>query len=167
MNTLYKRTQLQCSYGINFLALVDGYPRVLNIKQILENYIAHQKNVIYRRTKFDLAKAEERAHIIEGLVVALANIDEVVKIIKASKDRDDASTKLQEAFLLSEAQAGAILDMRLQRLTSLEVEKLNKELAELKNLITELRGILASDEKIKDVVVKELLEVQILILKVQ
>ena len=160
LNTLFKRTQLQCSYGINFLALVDGYPRVLNIKQILENYIAHQKNVIYRRTKFDLAKAEERAHIIEGLVVALANIDEVVKIIKASKDREDASNKLQEAFLLSEAQAGAILDMRLQRLTSLEVEKLNKELAELRNLITELRGILASDEKIKDVVVKELLEVK-------
>ena len=160
LNTLYKRTQLQCSYGINFLALVDGYPRVLNIKQILENYIAHQKNVIYRRTKFDLAKAEERAHIIEGLVVALANIDEVVKIIKGSKDREDASNKLQEAFLLSEAQAGAILDMRLQRLTSLEVEKLNKELAELRNLITELRGILASEEKIKDVVVKELLEVK-------
>ncbi len=160
LNTLFKRTQLQCSYGINFLALVDGYPRVLNIKQILENYIAHQKNVIYRRTKYDLAKAEERAHIIEGLVVALANIDEVVKIIKASKDREDASNKLKEAFLLSDAQAGAILDMRLQRLTSLEVEKLNNELAELRNLITELRGILASDEKIRDVVVKELLEVK-------
>ena len=160
LNTLYKRTQLQCSYGINFLALVDGYPRVLNIKQILENYIAHQKNVIYRRTKYDLAKAEERAHIIEGLVVALANIDEVVKIIKASKDREDASNKLKDAFLLSDAQAGAILDMRLQRLTSLEVEKLNNELADLRNLITELRGILASDEKIRDVVVKELLEVK-------
>ena len=160
LNTLFKRTQLQCSYGINFLALVDGYPRVLNIKQLLENYIAHQKNVIYRRTKYDLAKAEERAHIIEGLVVALANIDEVVKIIKASKDREDASNRLKEAFLLSDAQAGAILDMRLQRLTSLEVEKLNNELAELRNLITELRGILASEEKIKDVVVKELLEVK-------
>ena len=139
LNTLFKKTSLQSSYGINFLALVDGYPRVLNIKQLLENYVEHQKNVIYRRTKFDLAKAEERAHIIEGLVVALANIDEVVKIIKASKDREDASIKLQEAFLLSAAQAGAILDMRLQRLTSLEVEKLNNELAELRNLITELR----------------------------
>ena len=160
LNTLFKRTQLQCSYGINFLALVDGYPRVLNIKQLLENYIAHQKSVIYRRTKYDLAKAEERAHIIEGLVVALANIDEVVKIIKASKDREDASNKLKEAFLLSDAQAGAILDMRLQRLTSLEVEKLNNELAELRNLITDLRGILASEEKIRDVVVKELLEVK-------
>ena len=160
LNTLYKKTNLQCSYGINFLALVDGYPRVLNIKQILENYIAHQKEVIYRRTKFDLAKAEERAHIIEGLVVALANIDEVVKIIKASKDREDASTKLQEAFMLSSAQAGAILDMRLQRLTSLEVEKLNKELAELRELITELRGILASEEKIKQVVIKEIEEIK-------
>ncbi len=160
LNTLYKRTQLQCSYGINFLALVDGYPRVLNIKQILENYIGHQKNVIYRRTKFDLAKAEERAHVIEGLVVALANIDEVIKIIKSSKDRDEASTKLQEAFMLSDIQAGAILDMRLQRLTSLEVEKLNNELAELRNLITELRGILASDDKIKQVVINELEEVK-------
>ena len=156
LNTLYKRTQLQCSYGINFLALVDGYPRVLNIKQLLENYVAHQKDVIYRRTKYDLAKAEERAHIIEGLVVALANIDEVVRIIKASKDRDDASSNLQASFMLSEAQAGAILDMRLQRLTSLEVEKLNNELTELRNLITELRGILASDEKVKQVVIKEL-----------
>ena len=160
LNTLYKRTQLQCSYGINFLALVDGYPRVLNIKQILDHYIAHQKDVIYRRTKFDLAKAEERAHIIEGLVVALANIDEVIKIIKASKDRDEASKALQDAFLLSEAQAGAILDMRLQRLTSLEVEKLNNELADLRNLITELRGILASEDKIKQVIVKELEEVK-------
>ena len=160
LNTLYKRTQLQCSYGINFLALVDGYPRVLNIKQILDCYIAHQKDVIYRRTKFDLAKAEERAHIIEGLVVALANIDEVIKIIKASKDRDEASKALQDAFLLSEVQAGAILDMRLQRLTSLEVEKLNNELAELRDLITELRGILASEEKIKQVIINELEDVK-------
>ena len=136
LNTLFKRTQLQNSYGINFLALVDGYPRVLNIKQILDCYIAHQKDVIYRRTKYDLTKAEEREHIIEGLVVALANIDEVIKIIKASKDREEASNGLQSAFMLSEIQAGAILDMRLQRLTSLEVEKLNNELAELRNLIT-------------------------------
>ena len=100
LNTLFKRTQLQCSYGINFLALVDGYPRVLNIKQILENYIAHQKNVIYRRTKFDLAKAEERAHIIEGLVVALANIDEVIKIIKASMICSLSSALFKSNFVL-------------------------------------------------------------------
>jgi DNA gyrase subunit A len=160
LNTLFKKTQLQCSYGINFLALVDGYPKVLNIKQILDCYIAHQKDVIYRRTKYDLAKAEEREHIIEGLVVALANIDEVIKIIKASKDRDEASANLQNSFMLSAVQAGAILDMRLQRLTSLEVEKLNNELADLRNLITEYRGILASEEKIKQIIVKELEEVK-------
>ncbi len=160
LNTLFKHTQLQCSYGINFLALVDGYPKVLNIKQILDCYIAHQKDVIYRRTKFDLAKAEERAHIVEGLVVALANIDEVIKIIKASKDREEASNNLQNSFMLSAVQAGAILDMRLQRLTSLEVEKLNNELADLRNLITELRGILASEEKIKQIIVKELEEIK-------
>ncbi len=160
LNTLFKRTQLQCSYGINFLALVDGYPRVLNIKQILDCYIAHQKDVIYRRTKYDLAKAEEREHIIEGLVVALANIDEVIKIIKASKDREEASANLQASFLLSAVQAGAILDMRLQRLTSLEVEKLNNELAELRALITELRGILASEDKVKQIIVKELTEIK-------
>ena len=159
LNMLFKKTQLQCSYGINFLALVDGYPRVLNIKQILEYYIAHQKEVIYRRTKFDLNKAEEREHIIEGLVVALANIDEVIKIIKASKDREEASNNLQSSFMLSAVQAGAILDMRLQRLTSLEVEKLNNELADLRALIIELKGILASDEKIKGVIAKELGEI--------
>ena len=160
LNTLYKKSQLQCSYGINFLALVDGYPKVLNIKQILDCYIAHQRDVVYRRTKYDLAKAEEKAHIIEGLVVALANIDEVIKIIKASKDREEASTKLQETFVLSQAQAGAILDMRLQRLTSLEVEKLNNELADLRNLILDLRSILASEEKIKAVIIKELSELK-------
>ena len=160
LNTLFKRTQLQCSYGINFLALVDGYPKVLNIKQILDCYIGHQKEVIYRRTKYDLAKAEEREHIIEGLVVALANIDEVIKIIKASKDREEASNNLQTSFLLSAVQAGAILDMRLQRLTSLEVEKLNNELAELRNLITELRGILASEDKVKQIIIKELEEIK-------
>ncbi len=160
LNTLFKRTQLQCSYGINFLALVDGYPRVLNIKQILDCYIAHQKEVIYRRTKYDLAKAEEREHIIEGLVVALANIDDVIKIIKASKDRDEASNNLQNLFMLSAVQAGAILDMRLQRLTSLEVEKLNNELADLRNLITELRGILANEDKIKQVIIKEITEIK-------
>ena len=160
LNTLFKKTQLQCSYGINFLALVDGYPKVLNIKQILDCYIAHQKEVIYRRTKYDLAKAEEREHIIEGLVVALANIDEVIKIIKASKDRDEASQNLQNSFMLTAVQAGAILDMRLQRLTSLEVEKLNNELADLRNLITEYRGILASEDKVKQIIVKELEEIK-------
>ena len=160
LNMLFKKSQLQCSYGINFLALVDGYPKVLNIKQILECYVAHQKEVIYRRTKYDLAKAEEREHILEGLVVALANIDEVIKIIKASKDREEASKNLQESFMLSQVQAGAILDMRLQRLTSLEVEKLNKELDELRALIVELKGILASEEKVKQVIITEIEELK-------
>ncbi len=160
LNTLFKKTQLQCSYGINFLALDDGYPKIMNIKQILDCYIEHQKQVVYRRTKYDLAKAEERAHIVEGLVVALASIDEVVKLIKSSKDREEASNNLQSAFLLSEVQAGAILDMRLQRLTSLEVEKLKSELEDLRALILELRSILASEEKIKAVVIKELTEIK-------
>lgn len=160
LNTLFKKSQLQCSYGINFLALDNGYPKILNIKQILDCYIAHQKEVIYRRTKFDLAKAEERAHIIEGLVIALANIDEVVRIIKASKDRDDASANLQASFMLSQVQAGAILDMRLQRLTSLEVEKLNNELVSLKNLIEELRAVLDSEEKVKEIIIKEITEIK-------
>jgi len=160
LNTLFKRTQLQCSYGINFLALDNGYPKILNIKQILDCYIAHQKEIVYRRTKYDLAKAEEKAHIIEGLVIALANIDEVVRIIKMSKDREEASNNLQNAFMLSQAQAGAILDMRLQRLTSLEIEKLNNELASLKELIAELKSILESEEKIKTVLITELLDIK-------
>ena len=160
LNYLFKHTALQTSYGITFLALADGVPKILNLKQILEHYIAHQKDVIVRRTRFDLTRAEEREHIVKGLVVALANIDEVIKIIKGSSDRQDASTKLQESFLLSDKQANAILDMRLQRLTGLEVEKLKAELEELENLILELRGILASDEKIKNIIVDELTEIK-------
>ena len=160
LNTLFKKSQLQCSYGINFLALDNGYPKILNIKQILDCYIAHQKEVISRRTKYDLAKAEEKAHILEGLIVALANIDEVVALLKASKDRDDASKNLQERFLLTPAQAGAILDMRLQRLTSLEVEKLNNDLNDLHALIEKLKDILSSDAKIDEVIITELTEIK-------
>lgn len=160
LNYLFKHTALQTSYGITFLALADGVPKILNLKQILEHYINHQKDVVVRRTRFDLTRAEEREHIVKGLVVALANIDEVIKIIKGSSDRQDASTKLQESFLLSDKQANAILDMRLQRLTSLEVEKLKAELDELEKLILELRGILASDEKIKNIIADELSEIK-------
>ena len=160
LNYLFKHTALQTSYGITFLALADGVPKILNLKQILEHYIDHQKDVITRRTRFDLTRAEEREHIVKGLVVALANIDEVIKIIKGSSDRQDASTKLQESFLLSDKQANAILDMRLQRLTGLEVEKLKAELEELENLILELRGILASEEKIKNIIIDELTEIK-------
>ncbi len=160
LNYLFKHTQLQTSYGITFLALVDRVPKILNLKQILEAYIEHQKDVIERRTRFDLNKAEEREHIVKGLVIALANIDEVIKIIKSSTDRVDASNKLQTSFLLSDKQANAILDMRLQRLTSLEVEKLKQEQEDLNKLIVDLRGILASEQRIKEIIATELLEIK-------
>ena len=160
LNYLFKHTQLQNSYGITFLALIDGVPKILNLKQILEAYINHQKDVVERRTRFDLNRAEEREHIVKGLVIALANIDDVIRIIKASADKVDASAKLQESFLLSDKQANAILDMRLQRLTSLEVEKLNEEQEELLKTIVELKGILASEEKVKNIIADELLEIK-------
>lgn len=160
LNYLFKHTDLQTSYGVTFLALDNGTPKIMNLKQILSAYVDHQKNVVTRRTRFDLNRAEEREHIVKGLVVALANIDEVIKIIKASTDRQDASSKLQESFLLSDKQANAILDMRLQRLTSLEVEKLKEEQEQLLNTIVELKGILASEDKIKNIIATELLEIK-------
>lgn len=160
LNYLFKHTQLQTSYGITFLALDNGVPKIMNLKQMLSAYVDHQKSVVTRRVRFDLNRAEEREHIVKGLVVALANIDEVIRIIKASSDRQDASAKLQESFLLSDKQANAILDMRLQRLTSLEVEKLKEEQEQLLNTIVELKGILASDEKIKNIIATELLEIK-------
>ena len=159
LNTLFKHTQLQVSYGVNFLALVGKEPRILNIKEILYYYIEHQKDVVTRRTKYDLARAEEREHIVEGLCIALAYIDEVIKVIKSSKDKQEALTSLQEKFVLTEKQANAILDMKLQRLTSLEVEKLNEELEQLKGIISEYRAILASDERIKEIIKQELTEI--------
>ncbi len=160
LNTLYKHTALQSSFGIIFLALAHGEPKILNLKEILYYYIEHQKEVIVRRTKYDLNRAEEREHIVKGLVIALANIDEVIKIIKSSADKNDASEKLMASFELSEKQATAILDMRLQRLTSLEVEKLNEELVQLEKTIAELRGILESDQKVIDIIKTELIEVR-------
>ena len=151
LNTLFKQTSMQVNNSIILLALVDGVPRILNLKQILEYYIAHQEDVIVRRTKFDLEKAEEREHILNGLVIALANIDEVVELLKKSADRQDAIDKLTERFLLSEKQAVAILEMRLQRLTGLEVEKLNEELAEKRAEIEEYKRILGSEEAVKAV----------------
>lgn len=160
LNLLYKHTSLQSSYGIILLSLVNQEPKILNLKEMLGHYISHQKEVIVRRTKYDLMRAEEREHIVEGLVVALASIDEVIKIIKASRDKSDASQKLQESFLLSEKQAVAILDMRLQRLTGLEVEKLKEELANLRNQIAEFRSILGSEEKVKNIIKTELGEIR-------
>jgi len=160
INQLYKHTALQTSFGVIMLALVDNVPRVLDLKGIITNYIGHRKEVVIRRTRFELKKAEERAHILEGLKIALDNIDEVIKIIRGSKDPDEAAKKLIKRFSLSELQAKAILDMRLQRLTSLEVHKIVEELNALHKLIKELRAILKSEAKIFELVKKELLEVK-------
>lgn len=160
LNTLYKHSNLQVSDGIIMLALVDGAPKILNLQEIIYHYLRHQREVILRRTKFELDKALEKEHIIEGLVIALANIDEVIAIIKTSADKVEAGERLREQFLLSEKQTTAILEMRLQRLTSLEVEKLKKELADLKALIVELRSIIDSPQKIDAIIKKEILEIK-------
>ena len=160
LNLLFKHTQMQISNPMIMLALVDGTPKMLNLKEILEAYISHQKDVVTRRTKFDLEKAQEREHILIGLVKALANIDEVVELLKKSRDRADAVVNLTERFELSEKQANAILDMRLQRLTSLEVEKLQAELAELEKLIADLKDILANPARVVEIIKKEMGEIR-------
>jgi DNA gyrase subunit A len=160
LNALYKHTQLQVSGGITFLALVNGEPKVLNLKDMLYHYVEHQKDVVVRRTKYDLEKAEEKAHILQGLITALENIDEVVHLIKASRDRIEATENLTKRFLLSEKQAQAILDMRLQRLTSLEVTKLKEEYEATMALISELKSILASGRKVLEIIKNELTAVK-------
>jgi DNA gyrase subunit A len=148
LNQLFSHTALQSSFGVINLALVGGMPRCLNLKELIHYFVEHRVDVVTRRIKFDLKKAEERAHILEGLVIALANIDEVVAIIKASRDIDVAKSKLMDRFLLSELQSQAIVDMRLGRLTSLEVEKLQQELAELKVQIEYFKSLLADHKKL-------------------
>ncbi len=160
INQLYKHTAVQSSFGVILLSIVDGVPKILDLKSILNHYILHRKNVITRRTIYDLRKAEERAHILEGLKIALDNIDEVIKIIRGSRDAGEASAKLIGRFKLSEIQAKAILDMRLQRLTSLEVKKIVEELKELVKLIAELKAILKSEKKVYEIVKNELLDVK-------
>ena len=160
LNTLYKHTNLQVSNGLTLLALVDGEPKILNLKDILHFYIEHQKEVIIRRTKFDLNKAEERKHIVEGLVLALDDIDNVVALIKESKDKVDATEKLQAQYSLSEKQANAILEMRLQRLTSLEVEKLMNELETLKSMIDDYNDILSSEMRVFGIIKADLKEIK-------
>lgn len=156
LNSLYKHTELQKSDGIIMLALVDGEPKILNLKECLYYYLEHQKDVIVRRTRYDLSKAEERAHILEGLVLALANIDEVIRIIKESADKVDACAKLTNAFALTDRQANAILEMRLQRLTSLEVEKLKEELKALEAQIIDYKDILAREERVLGIIKTDL-----------
>ena len=160
LNNLYKHTQLQTSYGINFLMLVDGSPRTLGLKEIIEKYIDHQKHVIYRRCQFDLKRYKDRLHILDGLKIALDNIDRVIKIIRESADDDEAKAGLMSNFALSEVQSQAILDMRLKRLTGLEKSKIEEEIAELEKLVKELEEILASEEKILEVIKNEMLEIK-------
>lgn len=160
LNNLYKHTALQTSFGINMLALVDGRPRVLTLKECLYYYLEHQKEVIRRRTRFELDKAEKRAHILEGLRIALDHIDEIIALIRGSKTADEAKNGLMERFKLSEPQAQAILDMRLQRLTGLERDKIENEYQELVKLIAELKAILADEEKVLDIIREELLEIK-------
>jgi DNA gyrase subunit A len=159
LNQLFAHTQLQTAFGVNNLALVKGLPKTLSLKQMLQYFIEHRKEVVTRRTRFELAKAEERAHILEGLKIALENIDEVIAIIKKSENTEAARLNLMARFSFSERQAQAILDMRLQRLTSLEVQKIVDELAEVRALITYLRDLLSSEQKILGVVKTETEEI--------
>ena len=160
LNNLYKHTELQQNYGVNMLALVDNEPKLLNIKQILEKYIEHQILVITKRTQFDLEKASAREHILEGLKIALDNIDAVVNIIRNSKTDDESIEKLQNNFKLSEIQARSILEMKMKRLTGLEREKLDEELQELIILIADLKDILEKEERILNIIKEELLEIK-------
>lgn len=160
LNMLYKHTSLQISNSIILLALIDGTPKVMNLKEILSAYIDHQKQVIVRRTQYDLEKALEREHILKGLVIALNNIDEVVAIIKKSDDKVDATNKLMEAFALSDKQANAILEMRLQRLTHLEIDKLEQNLSQLEKDIAEYQDILANPHRVEEIIKTEMLEIK-------
>lgn len=160
LNLLYKHTKMQDTFGVTMLALVDNEPQILNLKQILGHYINFQKDVITRRTVFELNKAEARAHILEGLRIALDNIDEVINIIRGSKTSDIAKNTLMERFNLSEKQAQSILEMRLRRLTGLERDKIEEEYAELMKEIEYLKSILASEEKLLSVIKEELIEIK-------
>jgi len=160
LNNLYKQTALQTSFGINTLALVDGQPKVLNLKQCLVHYLDHQKVVIRRRTEFELRKAEARAHILDGLRIALDHLDAVISLIRSSQTTDIAREGLMTTFQLSEKQAQAILDMRLQRLTGLEREKIEEEYQNLVKLIAELKEILANEEKVLEIIREELTEIK-------
>ncbi len=160
LNQLYKHSGLQTTFGVIMLALVNNEPRILNLKEIIENYILHRKDVVIRRTKFDLNKALEKEHILEGLKIALSNIDKVIELIKKSEDTDTAKSNLISNFSLSEKQSIAILEMRLQRLTRLETGKINEDLDRTKKLIEELKGILASAQKVIEIIRNELVELR-------
>ena len=160
LNNLYKQTALQTTFGVNTLALVNGEPKVLSLKECLVHYLDHQRVIIRRRTEFELRKAEARAHILEGLRIALDHIDEIITLIRGSRTTDIAREGLMTTFSLSEKQAQAILDMRLQRLTGLERDKIEEEYQELVKLIAELKAILADNEKILEIIREELTEIK-------
>ena len=160
LNNLYKHTQFQTNFGIIFLMLDNGVPKTLGLKDIISKYIDYQKEIIIRRTRFDLDKAEKRVHILEGLKIALDHIDEVIKLIRASKSDEEAREGLMTKFNLTEIQANAILEMKLRRLTGLEREKIEAELTELLKLIEELKAILGSEQKVLDIIKEELIEIK-------
>lgn len=160
LNNLFKHTQMQVTFGINMLVLAEGQPKVLNLKEVLESYLNHQIEIITRRTEFDLEKAEARAHILEGLQIALANIDEVIQIIKKSETAEVATENLVASFALTENQAKAILDMKLQRLTGLEVDKVKSELLETRCFITECHEILENHSRKLEIIISELTEIR-------
>ena len=156
LNQLYQHTQLQETFGVIMLALVDGRPRILNLKQVLHYYIKHQEDVIRRRTQYELTKAQARAHILEGLTIALDHLDPIIKTIRDSKNGDSAKEVLMSDYTLTEKQAQAILDLRLQRLTGLEREKIENEYLEILDYISDLQNILADEQKILDIIKEEL-----------
>ena len=160
LNTLYKYTQLQSSFSVNNIALVNGRPQMLNVKDLIHYFVEHRHDVVTRRTQFELRKAEERAHILEGLIIASDNIDEVIALIRSSKDGDEARGKLIERFSLSDIQARAIVEMRLRQLTGLEQDKLRAEYDEIMKLIQRLRDLLASKELRMELIKEELIEIR-------
>jgi DNA gyrase subunit A len=160
LNQLYKRTQLQDNFAVNMLALVDGVPRTLNLAEVIEHYVTHQIEVVVRRTRYRLRKAEERAHILEGLIIALDHIDEIIELIRASADTDEAKQGLMARFGLSEVQSQHILDMPLRRLTALEQDKIREEYEDLQRLIAELQGILADPSKVRRIIADELADIR-------
>src|SRR5439155_8277552 len=160
LNQLYKRTQLQDTFGVNVVALVDGVPRTLSLDRLIRHYIDHQVDVVTRRSRYELRKAEERDHIIQGLLIALANIDEVIAVIRGSADTPQARDRLMERFELSEIQANYILDMPLKRLTRLAREELEREHDELVAAIARLQELLANPEKLLGLIKDELVEVR-------
>ena len=160
LNRLYKHTQMQDTFGVIMLALVDGEPKVLNLKEMLYHYLEHQKDVIVRRTRYELERAEARAHILEGLIIALDNIDEIVDLIKKSPDAPTAKERLIARFAFSEKQAQAILDMRLQRLTGLERDKIQNEYDNLQERIAYLKQVLETPQMVRDIIKEEMLEIK-------